>query len=150
MSNGSLQELFGHLLRFAGYGHFLVLIASFQVPARLRWKEDLEQLMPLNRKLLWVQSTFTVLTIIAFGVLTLLLHGEMLRGDRSALALVCFIAVYWTTRILVDAFYFTHDDWPSGRKFVFGHILLTSLFTTLALTYWGLFVWQVWLRAKIW
>ena len=80
---------------------------------------------------------------------TLVLHGEMLRGDRSALALVCFMAVYWTARIFVDAFYFSHDDWPQGRWFVFGHILLTSLFTGLALSYWGLLVWQVWLRAKI-
>lgn len=147
MSN-SLEQIFGHVLWFAGYGHFLVLVASFQVPSRLRWKEDLAQLMPLNRKLLWVQSSFTVLTIISFGVLTLVLHGEMLRGDRSALALVCFIAVYWTARIFVDAFYFSHDDWPQGRQFVLGHILLTSLFTGLALSYWGLFIWQVWLRAN--
>lgn len=146
MSNGSLEQFFGLVLWFAGYGHFLVLVASFQVPSRLRWKEDLAQLMPLNRKLLWVQSSFTVLTIIAFGALTLVLHGEMLRGERSALALVCFMAVYWTARIFVDAFYFSHDDWPQGRWFVFGHILLTSLFTGLALSYWGLFVWEVWLR----
>ena len=129
-------------------GIFL-LVASFQVPSKLHWKEDLAKLMPLNRKLLWVQSSFTVLTIIAFGVLTLVLHGEMLRGDRSAVALVCFIAVYWTARIIVDAFYFSHPDWPSGRQFAVGHILLTTLFTAMALSYWALFVWQVWLRAAI-
>jgi hypothetical protein len=148
MTNYSFQRLFDYVLWFAGGGHFLILVASFQVPSRLRWKEDLAQLMPLNRKLLWVQSSFTVLTIIAFGVLTLVLHGEMLRGDRSALALVLFIAVYWTARILVDAFYFSHQDWREGKQFVIGHVLLTSLFTALALSYWGLFVWQVWLRAK--
>ena len=111
MSDYSLQHLFDGVLWFAGSGHFIILLASFQVPSRLRWREDLAQLMPLNRKLLWVQSSFTVLTIVAFGVLTLLLHKEMLRGDRSALALVCFIAVYWTARIFVDAFYFVHRDW---------------------------------------
>jgi RsiW-degrading membrane proteinase PrsW (M82 family) len=148
MTNYSLQHIFDCALWLAAVGHFFILIASFQVPARLRWKEDLAQLMPLNRKLLWVQSSFTVLTIIAFGVLTLALHKEMLRGDRSALALVCFIAVYWTVRIFVDAFYFAHQDWPEGRQFVIGHILLTALFTALAVSYWALFVWQVWLRAK--
>jgi alginate O-acetyltransferase complex protein AlgI len=148
MTNYSVEHLFDSALWLAGCGHFVVLIASLQVPARLRWKEDLAQLMPLNRKLLWVQSSFTVLTIIAFGVLTLVLHNEMARGDRSALALVCFIAAYWTARILVDAFYFAHDDWPKGRQYVVGHILLTCLFTALALSYWGLFIWQVWLRAK--
>ncbi len=106
------------------------------------------KLMPFNRKLLWVQGSFTVLTIMAFGILTLVLHQELLRGDRAALGLACFIGTYWTARILVDAFYFSHGDWPQGRQFVIGHILLTSLFMALATSYWGMFVWQVWLRAK--
>jgi hypothetical protein len=101
-----------------------------------------------NRKLLWVQSGFTVLTIIAFGVLTLVLHRELLRGDRAALALACFIGTYWTARILVDALYFSHADWPKGTTFVAGHALLTFLFFVLAASYLGLFIWQVWLRAS--
>lgn len=80
----------------AGLAHFVLLCASFQVPYRLRWKEDLLSLTPFNRKLLWVQSGFTVLTIVAFGTLTLVLHRELLRGDRAALALACFIGFYWT------------------------------------------------------
>jgi hypothetical protein len=92
----------------------------------------------------WVQSGFTVLTIIAFGTLTLALHVELLRGDRAALGLAAFIGTYWTARILVDAFYFSHADWPEGKLFVVGHILLTSLFTFLATSYVVLFVWHVW------
>jgi len=56
-----------------------------------------------------------------------------------------FIGLYWTTRIFVDAFYFSHDDWPKGTVFVVGHVLLTSLFAVLAASYLGLFVWRVWL-----
>jgi hypothetical protein len=146
MSKFSAEHIFDLILWLAGLGHFVILTASFQVPSRLRWKEDLARLMPFNRKMLWVQSSFTVLTIIAFGTLTLALHAELLRGDRAALGLACFIGSYWTARILVDAFYFSHEDWPKGRQFVIGHILLTSLFTALASSYWGLFIWQVWLR----
>lgn len=135
-------------LWLVGAAHFVILIASFQVPLQLRWKEDLKQLMPFNRKLLWVQGGFTVLTIIAFGTLTLALHTELLRGDRAALGFACFVGIYWTARILVDAFYFSHEDWPKGTKFVVGHLLLTSLFFSLAASYLGLFIWQVWLRGN--
>ncbi len=93
-----------------------------------------------------MQSGFTVLTIIAFGTLTLALHTELLRGDRAALGLACFIGIYWTGRILVDAVYFSHADWPKGTGFAVGHALLTTLFSFLAASYLGLFVWQVWLR----
>jgi hypothetical protein len=128
-----------------GGAHFVLLFASFQVPYRLGWKEDLQSLMPFNRKMLWVQSGFTVLTIVAFGTLTLLLHTELLRGDRAAMGLACFIAIYWTTRISVDAFYFSHADWPKGKAFIVGHTLLTLLFIVLAASYAGLFLWHSWL-----
>jgi len=146
MTNSLAQQLFDIDLWLVGAAHFVILFASFQVPYRLGWKQDLRQLIPFNRKLLWAQSGFTVLTIIAFGALTLVLHTELLRGDRAALGLACFIGIYWTARILVDALYFSHADWPRGRAFVVGHALLTLLFFVLAASYLGLFVWQVWLR----
>jgi hypothetical protein len=146
MNNVPVERLFDIDLWLVGAAHFVILFASFQVPYRLRWKQDLQQLMPFNRKLLWVQGGFTVLTIIAFGTLTLALHKELLRGDRAALGLACFVGVYWATRILVDAIYFSHSDWPKGKEFVIGHALLTLLFCCLAASYLGLFVWQVWLR----
>jgi alginate O-acetyltransferase complex protein AlgI len=146
VTNYSAEQFFNLITWVAGAGHFLILVASFQVPARLRWKQDLAQLMPLNRKMLWVQSSFTVLTIIAFGALTLALHAELLRGDRAAMGLACFIAIYWTARLLVDAFYFSHQDWPQGTQFLIGHMLLTSLFVALASSFWALFIWQVWFR----
>jgi hypothetical protein len=143
MTNSLAERFFDLDLWLVGAAHFVILIASFQVPTRLRWEQDLRQLMPFNRKLLWVQSGFTVLTIIAFGTLTLVLHRELLRGDRAALGITCFIGIYWTSRILVDALYFSHEDWPKGRQFVVGHFLLTSLFSALAASYLGLFLWHL-------
>ena len=146
MTTEVVRRLLDLDLWILGAAHFVILFASFQVPYWLSWKQDLAQLMPFNRKLLWVQGGFTVLTIVAFGTLTLVLHEEMLRGDRAALALTCFIGIYWSTRIVVDAVYFSHADWPKGRVFTVGHILLTSLFSFLAASYIGLFVWHVWLK----
>ena len=142
----STADAFGLALWTAGIGHFCVLIASFQVPSRLQWREDLKKLTPFNRKLMWVHGAFAVLTIIAFGTLTLALHDEMLRGDRAALGMALFIGIYWALRIGVDFFYYDHEDWPSGKGFVAGHILLTSLFVYLAATNLGLVVWKMWIH----
>ena len=131
------DHLLNLALWLAGVGHFCVLGASVQVPARLGWKEDLPKLTPFNRKLMYVYGGFTVLTIAAFGVLTLYLRGEMLRSERAATALAVFIAIYWTSRIGVDFLYYEHADWPKGKQFVAGHILLTGLFFALAVTYWA-------------
>jgi hypothetical protein len=138
----SFAYLLGLALWLAGIGHFCILFASAQVPGRLRWKEDLAQLTPFNRKLMWVYAGTTLLTIVAFGILTLALHREFLAGDRAAVALAGFIAVFWTARILVDGLYFSHDDWPKGLAFVAGHVLLTMLFLALAATYWLVVIWS--------
>jgi hypothetical protein len=140
------EEVFSTALWLAGIGHFCVLIASFQVPARLGWKEDLQKLTSFNRKLMWVHGGFAVLTIIAFGTLTLALHAEMLRGDRAALGLALFIGMYWALRIAVDFIYYDHKDWPRGGIFMTGHILLTSLFAYLAAANLGLVIWKIWVR----
>lgn len=128
-------------LWLAGAGHFLLLIASFQVPQRLGWKEDLPKLTAFNRKLMWVYGGFTILTVVAFGAMTLLLHAEFLRRNPATAALAAFIAVHWTARLFVDFFYFEHADWPKGPGFVIGHCLLNSLFAALAMTYWAAFAW---------
>jgi hypothetical protein len=130
-------------LWLAGIGHFCILFASFQVPARLGWKEDLDQLTPFNRKLMWVYGGTTLLTIVAFGAMTLFLHREFLQGDRAAVALAAFIAIFWTLRIVVDFVYFEHSDWPKGIQFVVGHFFLTALFAVLAVTYWTVLVWSL-------
>jgi alginate O-acetyltransferase complex protein AlgI len=138
-----ISQLFSLALWLAGIGHFCILGASFQVPARLGWKTDLARLTPFNRKLMWTYGAFTVLTIVAFGSLTLALHGEFLRGNPAALGLAAFIGVYWAARVGVDLFYFEHADWPKGTPFVIGHVLLTSLFAALAATYIGLVGWRL-------
>jgi len=121
-------------------GHLLVLGASYQVPDELEWKEDLESLKPLNRNLIWTYGGFIVLTIVSFGVLTAVFHGEFVSGSPVALGLRVFIAAFWTARILVDSFYFSHDDWPEGVKYVVGHTMVTSLFLLLVGIYAGVVV----------
>ena len=138
-----MTTVLGLALWLAGIGHFCILAASFQVPARLGWKEDLVKLTPFNRKLMWTYGGFTVFTIVAFGILTLALHDAFLQGDPAALGLAGFIGAYWAARVGVDALYFRHSDWPRGLRFVLGHILLTGLFLALVLTYSGLIAWRL-------
>lgn len=142
---GSFDWWLGLALLLAGIAHFCVLLAGVQIPARFEWKRELAVLSPMNRKLFWVYLGFIGGTIAAFGLLTLALRGEMLRGDRSALALAALLATWWTARILIDALVFDHRDWPKGAQFVAGHVLLTSTFVAMAFSYWTLLV-SSWLR----
>lgn len=127
----------------AAAGHFLVLVASARVPAELDWETDLASLDPFNRKLLWTYGGFIVLVIVSFGTLTAVFHRQLLAGTPVALGLCAFVATFWTARMLVDALYFSHDDWPEGVAYVVGHALLTSLFVLLVVVYAGTIAFHV-------
>lgn len=122
-------------LWLAGAGHFTLLAVSAQIPARLGWRTDLARLTPFNRSFVWVAGGYLVLNYLAFGALTLLLHDEMLRGDRSAVALAAFIGLYWLIRVVIDATAFRAAPWPPGRLFRLGHAALVALFGYFAVVY---------------
>jgi len=138
-----VDKCFDIALWLAGAGHFILPIAGLQLPYRMKWKTDLAQLRPLNRKLLWVYLIFITFVILSFGTLTLAFHGAFLRGDGLALGLAIFIGLFWLLRVLLDFFYFEHKDWPPGRAFLIGHVLLISLDSFLAVTYLGLAIWRL-------
>jgi hypothetical protein len=128
----------GSALWLAGAGHFALLAVSAQVPARLGWHTDLPKLTDFNRRFVWVAGGSIVFTYLGFGVLTLLLHGEMVRGDRSAVALAAFIGLYWLARLVVDATAFRGAPWPQGWLYRLAHVGLVALFAYFAVVYLGL------------
>jgi len=138
-----IKDIFNVTLWLAGFGHFIVLIASVQVPKIFGWKEDFAKLKPMNQKLVWTYAIYLFMTIFTFGVLTLIFHDQFLNGDPVALGLSAFIGLFWAGRIYLDLFSIKHDIWPKGKRFVVGHYLLSFLFYCLVLNYLGLFVWHV-------
>jgi hypothetical protein len=119
----------------AGLGQFVLPVVSVQIPGRFHWRVELPRLGAANRKLFLVATGYIVFTYLAFGVLTLALHDEMVAGDRAAAGLALFIALYWLVRLVLDWFWFGHRVWPSGPRYVIAHIGLELLFAYLAAVY---------------
>jgi hypothetical protein len=138
-----MTALLGPALWLAGLGHFALLAVSGQIPFRLDWRTQLPRLNDANRKLFLVACGYIVFTYLSFGVLTLVLHDEMLAGERGAVALAAFIGLYWLVRLVLDWFWFGHGDWPPGRWFVLGHIALELLFAYLSLAYLAVVGWTL-------
>src|SRR5689334_11182811 len=94
------------LLLVAGILHFALLTASFSVPAVLHWREELRKVDPLTRQLFLVHGAFIVLTIIAFGAISVALPTALIAGTQLGLAVASFIGVFWLGRLFVQLFYF--------------------------------------------
>lgn len=130
-----MTSLLDLALWLAGIAHFCVLAAGVQVPHRLAWRTELARLSRFNQRIVWAYHAFIGLTILGFGTLTLVLHDDIMRGDRAALGLVALMAGWWLLRLAIDAFWYSHEDWPRGRVFAIGHALLIVAFVGMAGTY---------------
>lgn len=91
------------LLWLAGAGQLCVLIASALVPVRLNWRDEFQKLSPLHRQMYWVYGGYVVLSIVAFGLITLLNTAELASGIPLARAFCLYVAIFWTIRLFLQA-----------------------------------------------
>ncbi len=122
-------------LLLAGAGHFGILSASALVPKVLDWKNALKPLTPFLRTLFWVYGVFIVLTIISFGVLTLLHADAMARGEPVARSLAAVIGVFWGARLFVQLFIFDTRPFLKNAWMKLGDHVLTAAFVYMTLVF---------------
>ena len=124
-----------YLILIGGVLHFLTLIASAMVPKTLDWKGELAKLIPFLRTLFWVYGAFIVLTIIAFGLLSVLHFRELAAGDSLARSVCAVIAIFWGVRLVVALFVFDASEFLTTWYFKVGYHLLTVTFIYQTVAY---------------
>jgi hypothetical protein len=98
-----MEEAWPNLLRAAGIGQLCVLIASGLVPFRLNWREEFRTLPRLHRQMYWVYGGYVVLSIVAFGLLSILHAQELASGSGLARGFCLYVAVFWGIRLALQA-----------------------------------------------
>ena len=124
-----------YLILFGGVLHFFTLIASAMVPKTLDWKGELAKLMPFLRTLFWVYGAFIVLTILGFGVLSVLHFRELAGGEPLARSVCAFIAIFWGMRLVVALFVFDASEFLTTWYFKLGYHVLTATFIYQTIAY---------------
>ncbi len=129
-----MREYLPTLITIAGACHFGILIASALVPLRLNWKTDLAVLPRLHRQMYWVYGGYVVLSIVAFGLISLFNSQEMAGGSRFARCVCGYIAVFWGIRVSLQAALDVKDHltlwWLKA-----GYHTLTILFASFTMLY---------------
>ena len=89
-----MYEILKVALWAAGILHAVPLLAGLSVPRVLRWDQDLRKLDPLTRQLIWTHGVFIVITVLAFGLITVTAAGSMLQGTPLAAGTAAFIGIF--------------------------------------------------------
>ena len=99
-----MRDLLPHLIFAAGIGQLSVLIASALVPFQLQWREVFRALPPLHRQMYWIYGGYVVLSIIAFGLISLGNARELASGSGLARSVCLYVAVFWAIRVSLQPF----------------------------------------------
>jgi hypothetical protein len=129
-----MREALPKLIFLAGLGQLSVLTASALVPLRLNWRREFEVLSRLHRQMYWVYGGYVVLSIIAFGVISLVNAHELASGTRLARSVCAYIAIFWAIRLslqpVLDVKEHLKTWWLAA-----GYRLLTVLFAFFVTVY---------------
>src|SRR5258708_12685493 len=96
------------IVRIAGLGQLVLIVASLAIPRILGWKEEMAKLRPLTRQVFWTYAGYIWATNLAFGLLSALAPHWL--SDQSGLSATVpsFIAVYWFPRLILLSHYSHH------------------------------------------
>lgn len=122
------------LIFWAGAGQLAVLIASSLVPFQLNWKTDLAVLPRLHRQMYWVYGGYVVLSIVAFGLISLFNAQELAEGSGLARGVCGYIAVFWGVRLALQGV-FDVKSFLTSWWLTLGYHILTVLFLCFTAVY---------------
>lgn len=122
------------LIRLAGAGQLGVLVASALVPFRLKWRDELACLPTLHRQMYWVYGGYVVLSIVAFGAISLANADELAAGGPLARWFCGYVAVFWGVRLGLQAVFDVRQH-LTAWWLTAGYHLLTALFLGFTLVY---------------
>ncbi len=129
-----------YLIIFGGVCHLGLLIAGALAARVLDWKHELRKLCDLSRHMIWTHGAFIVMTLIAFGVISLFNAPHLASGQRLARWFCGFIAIFWGSRVLVQFFLFDARPHLTSAVLTVGYHTLTLVFIYLTAVYgWAAF-----------
>ncbi|QTN33117.1 hypothetical protein HZ994_12605 [Akkermansiaceae bacterium] len=129
-------------LMIAGWSLVILCIGSFWIPKVLCWREKLAGLTPLMRELWWTYSLYVWGSHVFFAVLALGFGEFLMGGSGAAVALCCFMLLWWSVRVWLQFFGFDFDEIPATPANRIAKSLLTLLFIGLVTLYAGLVCWN--------
>ena len=128
-------HLIERLLILAGLLHLAITSAGLVMTLVLDWRRNLTPLCALTRHIIWTHGAFVLLTIVAFGVVSLAFPAALASGEPLARAVCEFIATFWAIRLFIGFFLFDAAPHLTHTSLKLGYHGLTVVFTFFVLCY---------------
>ena len=118
-------------------GISLVILGLLHIifPWYFNWETELSRLSLVNRQVMQVHTFFIALIVLLMGILCLLAPRQILETELGHL--ISFgLAIFWTTRLVIQFFGFSPDLWKGKAFETTVHILFSGFWTYLSWAFW--------------
>jgi hypothetical protein len=99
------------------------------------WREELQAVSLLTRRVFFVHSFFIALGVTLSGVVTFLYADELQRPTALNRALLAAMAAFWFCRLLAQFFGYDSAIWKGDRFRTFMHAVFALLWCYVTATY---------------
>jgi hypothetical protein len=129
------------LLFWTGIGQFVLVAGSLLIPKVLGWRDELRRLRPLTRRVFWTYACYILGTNLAFALVSTLIPAALLDSSPLAVAVTCFMAAYWCTRLVIQFACLRRVPFPLSPTLRAAEAMLVLAFVWFTCAY-GLAVWH--------
>jgi hypothetical protein len=123
------------LLQIAGLFHIGLLCAGASLPRVVGFGRNLTLVPELLRRLFYVYYVFLGGILVALGTISFFLADQLAAGGPVARALLLFMTLFWTARLLVALFIFDVKPYLTNRWRWCGYQLMNIVFLYLPVVY---------------
>lgn len=124
------------LIILGGVGQiFTALIYPYIRHRVFDWYNDVKQLKPLNQEIAKTYGRYIQGLNFSFGLIAILLPGDLKNGTPLAIAMTGLIAMYWVGKVATQIAYYPMYDIPKKALFKWGGFGMNALFLFFATIY---------------
>lgn len=114
-------------LRIVGFIMFGIVLLNFAVWKKYQWKQEIQKLTVLTRQVFVVHSFYIMLSVAAFGAMSLFFPQTLVERSELAMIVLVFLVIFWVTRLIAQLFYYDASLWRGHRFNTFIHVTFTGV-----------------------
>ena len=124
-------------LKIIGFILIILAIVHGVFPRHFNWQKELSSLSLVNKEMMYVHTFFIALVVFLMGVLCFTSAEELIQTSLGK-RICAGLAVFWTTRLVIQFFGYSSELWKGKTFETMVHILFIFLWAYFSFIFWAI------------
>lgn len=124
-------------------GIIFIILALIHVvfPKYFEWEKELKSLSLVNRQMMKIHTLFIALIVFLMGLLCFTSANELI-GTHLGKKIILGLAIFWTTRLVIQFFGYSSKLWKGKFFETVVHIIFSLFWVYVSVIFWMIYLKQ--------